>query len=64
MKQNYALWSPWADAGERMADAGIQFLLQRNMVQYGEFIVLLPMIRETLRPFSLAVEVMHPETHE
>ncbi|MBN1105804.1 MAG: phage portal protein [Deltaproteobacteria bacterium] len=56
----FEAWSPWADAAGRMTDGGIQFLLQCNMVQFGEFIVVLPMIRDIARPYSLAAQVIHP----
>jgi len=60
MQRVYRSWSPMADAAERMSDAGIQFLLQCSMVEHGEFFVALPMIDDPIRPYSLAVQVVHP----
>ena len=57
----YNTWSPWADAGERMNDGAIQYLVQRCMLQYGEYFVLLPMINnDPVRHYSLACQVIHP----
>jgi len=56
----YDAWSPTADAGGRMTDAGIQFLLQCCMLRFGEYLVLLPMLKDAARPYSLAVQVIHP----
>ncbi|MBN2568139.1 MAG: phage portal protein, partial [Deltaproteobacteria bacterium] len=56
----YASWSPFADAGERMTFEGIQFLLQRNLIQYGEFILLPVMVDDPARPYSLACQVVNP----
>jgi len=56
----YAAWSPYADAGGRMTDGAIQFLLQCCMLRFGEFLVLLPMIKDGAGPYSLAVQVIHP----
>lgn len=56
----YQAWAPWADAGGRMTDGEIQFLIQRCVLQYGEYICLLPMLRDKGRPYSLACQVIHP----
>jgi len=56
----YTVWSPWADAGGRMGDGEIQFLVQRSILQYGEYLVVLPMLQDTARPYSLACQVIHP----
>lgn len=59
----YANWSPFADAGQRMNFGAIQYLVQRQLMQYGEYLVLLPMINEADdpgRPYSLACQVINP----
>ena len=58
----YDRWSPHADAAGRMTAGGLQFLIQRNLIQFGEYLVTLPMLRESrpLRPYSLGVQVIHP----
>lgn len=57
----YAVWNSFADAGQRMNFGAIQFLVQRQLMQYGEYIVLLPMINEDpARPYSLACQVINP----
>ncbi len=56
----YQTWAPFADAGERMHFGSIQFLAKRNMLQFGEYFVLLPMLKKTDRPYSLACQVIHP----
>lgn len=59
-KNVYAKWVPFADAAGQMSAGQIQFLLMRNLIQYGEFIFLLPMIKDPLRPYSLAMQVINP----
>lgn len=59
----YAVWNPFADAGQRMSFGAIQFLVQRQLMQYGEYLVLLPMIdpkKDLARPYSLACQVINP----
>ncbi len=56
----YNSWAPFADAGRRMGFGEIQYLIQRNMLEYGEYLVLLPMLKDPVRPYSLACMVMHP----
>lgn len=60
MQGVYSSWAPYADAGERMSDAAIQFLLECSMIEHGEWFVAFPMIKDPLRPYSLAVQVIHP----
>jgi len=43
-KNVWRTWSPFADAGDRMSAAGLQYLALRMMIQFGEFLFLLPMI--------------------
>lgn len=56
----YQNWFPWADAGARMTFGGIQYLVMRNLMQYGEYLVLLHMIKDPVRPYSLACRVVNP----
>ena len=55
-KAIFKIWSPFADAGQRMSFWGLQYLAQRNMIEFGEYIFLLPMLRDNSRPYSLAVQ--------
>jgi lambda family phage portal protein len=59
----YAHWHGFADAGQRMNFGAIQYLVQRQIMQYGEYLVLLPMIdqkNDPSRPYSLACQVINP----
>jgi lambda family phage portal protein len=56
----YQLWYPYADAGARMSFGAIQYLVKRNIMQYGEYLVLLHMIKDPIRPYSLACRVINP----
>jgi lambda family phage portal protein len=59
-KANYQSWYPIADAGGRMNFGAVQFLTDRMLVTIGEYLVLLPMLDDATRPFSLACQVIHP----
>lgn len=59
-RKNMRDWWQFADAGGRMNFGQIQYLIKRNMVEFGEYIVLAVMIDEPGRPFSLACQVVHP----
>lgn len=54
------IWSPFADAGQRMSFWGLQYLAQRNVIEFGEYLFLLPMIQDNSRPYSLAVQSINP----
>ena len=56
----YNAWSLFADAGSRMSFPQLQFLLKCNMLRYGESFTILPMIKDPLRPYSLACQMIHP----
>ena len=56
----YNTWAPFADAGNRMSFGEIQFLIMRSLLRFGEYLVLLPMVKDTTRPYSLACQVIHP----
>jgi lambda family phage portal protein len=60
LRAAYNLWTHYADAGWRMSFGEIQYLVKRNMLEYGEFLVLLPMLKDPIRPYSLACMVIHP----
>jgi lambda family phage portal protein len=59
-KQVYRIWNPLADAAARMSFNQIQFLAQREIVQYGEFLFLAQMFDDPLRPYSLALQTINP----
>jgi lambda family phage portal protein len=56
----YQSWQPYADAGGRMTFGAIQFLAMRSLMQFGEYLVLLPMLDDPSRPYSLACQVVNP----
>lgn len=56
----YGAWYPFADAGLRMTFGENQFLVQRNLVQYGEYLVPIHMIDDPIRPYALACRVINP----
>lgn len=53
-------WIPFADAGARMDFGQLQYLAKTCMLRYGEYFVLLPMIDDPDRPYSLACQVINP----
>jgi lambda family phage portal protein len=59
-KAIWASWTPFADAAGRMTYGAIQYLRERMLVQFGEYIILLPMLDDPSRPFSLACQVVNP----
>lgn len=56
----YRRWYPRADATRRLSFGGIQYLCIRNLIEYGEYIILLYMIPDPVRPYSLACHVINP----
>lgn len=60
MLNAYWEWAPFADSGGRMNFGQIQYLTKTSMLKHGEYFVLLPMIKDPMRPFSLACQVIHP----
>jgi len=38
----------------------LQFLAERELVQFGDYLFLLPMLRDPIRPYSLADQPIHP----
>jgi lambda family phage portal protein len=59
-KRIFKLWNPFADASQKMTFGMLQFLAQRMVVEYGEFLFLLPMLKDSARPYSLAVQPINP----
>jgi lambda family phage portal protein len=59
-KQIYRIWNPFADAAARASFNQIQFLAQREIVQYGEFLFLAQMFDDPLRPYSLSLQTINP----
>jgi capsid protein len=59
-KAAFKIWEPFADAANRMSFSQIQFLAQRMVVTYGEFLFLVPMKKDKNRPYSLALQVINP----
>jgi lambda family phage portal protein len=60
MRSVYICWYRFADAGQRMTFGEIQHLIQRNLIQYGEYLVLCHMIDDPARPYALALQVINP----
>jgi lambda family phage portal protein len=56
----YRTWHPIADAGGRMTFGAIQYLIERNMMVYGEYLVLVRML-DTGRPYYLSLQVVNPQ---
>lgn len=57
----YRRWYRLADATGRMSFGGIQYLCIRNLVEHGEYLMLLYMIDNPVRPYSLACHVINPQ---
>jgi|GEM_PF-789778 lambda family phage portal protein len=53
-------WEPVADAGERQDMGAIQYAMERSLIQFGEYLLMLPMLEDASRPYSLAVQLIHP----
>jgi len=60
MFDNFKEWQYFSDMQGQKTFAQILFLLEKSLVKYGEYFVLLPMIDDDERPFSLACQVIHP----
>lgn len=59
-KNIFDIWSPFADASEKMNFGQIQFLAQRMIVEYGEYLFIAPMIKDPFRPYMLALQAINP----
>lgn len=60
MRAVYSRWRYHADAGQRFTFGQIQYLAKVSMMRHGEYFILLPMLDEPGRPYSLACQVIHP----
>jgi lambda family phage portal protein len=60
LKNIFRIWSGFADAGQKSSFYGLQFLAQRMLLQFGEYLFLLPMIKDSSRPYRLAIQAIHP----
>jgi lambda family phage portal protein len=56
----YRIWQSQADASQRLNFGAIQYLLIHNMIQYGEYLMLLPMLDDSSRKYSLACQIINP----
>jgi len=57
----YRRWYPFADATRRLTFGAIQYLCIRNLIEYGEYLILLYMIEDPFRPYHLACHVINPQ---
>lgn len=57
----YRRWYRLADATGRMSFGGLQYLCIRSLVEHGEYLMLLYMIDNPARPYSLACHVINPQ---
>lgn len=60
MKAIYQIWSPYADATGRCNNPQIQYMKFWNMVEFGEYFNMYLMIKDPIRPYSLACQMIHP----
>jgi lambda family phage portal protein len=60
MRAAYNRWAPFADVAGRLHAGQIHYLTRLSLLRYGEFFVLLPMLEDAFRPYSLACQVIHP----
>ncbi|MEN6623615.1 MAG: phage portal protein [Smithella sp.] len=56
----YRKWQSQADASQRLSFGQIQHICMRSTIQYGEYLVLLPMIDSPQRKYSLACQMINP----
>ncbi len=59
-KAAFDAWTPYADLTGRLDFGALQFLAQRNLVQHGETFILMHMDADPIRPYSLALNIIHP----
>jgi lambda family phage portal protein len=59
-KAVHQAWYPYADAGRRGNFGGVQYSVDHTMVVFGEYLVLIRMIDDPLRPYSIACHVINP----
>jgi capsid protein len=56
-QEAFTSWAPHADADGRLTFGQIEYLKQTCLVRYGEYFVLLPMLSNPTRPYSLSCQV-------
>jgi len=56
----YQKWQRIADASGTMTFGALQYLLIRNLCEYGEYLMLIHMIDNPARPYMLACRVINP----
>jgi lambda family phage portal protein len=56
----YYKWHTFADAGQRMNFGAIQYLAERSLMEFGEYVILAHMIADPVRPYSLALQALNP----
>lgn len=59
-KNIFTIWNPFADAGGRMTFGSIQYLALVSVLTFGEYLILLPMLDDPDRPYSLACQLINP----
>ncbi len=57
----YEAWQPTADAGGRMSFGNMQYVIERNIVEYGEYLMVFHMIEDLTRPYMLACGLLNPQ---
>ncbi|MFA5104823.1 MAG: phage portal protein [Candidatus Margulisiibacteriota bacterium] len=57
----WKLWTPYADAGERMDFYEIQQLVDRQILENGEAIIVPLMLKQKGRPYSLALQLIESD---
>ena len=60
MKAVYQIWSPYADATGRLSHPQIQYMKFHNLLEYGEYFKMFLMLKDKSRPYSLAIQMIHP----
>ena len=56
----YLTWQETADASGRLSFGQMQYVWLRNAIQHGEYLVLLPMLDDPSRKYSLACQMINP----
>jgi len=59
-RSTYHKWQSIADAGQRMDFGAIQYLAERSLMEFGEYVILIHMIDDPLRPYNLALQILNP----
>jgi len=59
-KLNFATWAPESDYLDRYWFGAQLFILEKLFMKFGEYFILLPMMDDPTRAFSLALNIIHP----